>query len=603
MKSPFPYLVLSFCLVLTMLSSQAQNEFEYEQKELKTSLKSQTALLAYVHKKIGNDFQIKPFHHASSLTANHSSYQIMVDSILIHRAIIKWSRYNDQREFLSYPILPDEAKFLRSSSSQLDMESIKELTEPGEIILKKELQWFLTDEGFEKRWRLETSRNGQLNEIILDKNLEIEKRIDLTLYDKPDSVVTINIYRPDPVTRAEDEYGGTYIDANDAANQSLIDAMDKATIELRWNVEKGLWELLSDHAKADDFSGEDGSQNPSIAPPTFLKPHEDSLQINRSHPYFEYYNAFYHINQTQQFLNNLGFKNLVDYPLPFDAHASLNDQSSFSPSDTLPQLRFGDGGVDDAEDADVIIHEYGHAISYSAAPNTNFGSERSALDEGFCDYLALSYARRITDYNRNNIFNWDGHNEFWDGRSLTNDRTYPTDKQNDIYADGLLWTSALAEISDYIGLETTDQIMINSLFDWYPNMKLSDATRLFMRSDTLLNDAANSEIASIIFCNRGLLFGCEDTNVSELPINAPYLGNTYDFAYNNDPLFIFPNGQEIQYIDIFDTKGNLIYDTEWNEPRATFYPFDGNFLRQGFYIMRIHTNDGVYPFKICRLWL
>ncbi|MEZ4916786.1 MAG: hypothetical protein R2836_07345 [Chitinophagales bacterium] len=51
-----------------------------------------------------------------------------------------------------------------------------------------------------------------------------------------------------------------------------------------------------------------------------------------------------------------------------DTHGNNGaDNSFFSPATPL-RLIFGEGGVDDAEDADVIIHEYGHAISHFAAP-------------------------------------------------------------------------------------------------------------------------------------------------------------------------------------------------------------------------------------------
>jgi hypothetical protein len=34
----------------------------------------------------------------------------------------------------------------------------------------------------------------------------------------------------------------------------------------------------------------------------------------------------------------------------------------------VDRLAFGEGGVDDAEDVDVVLHEYGHAIQHDTVP-------------------------------------------------------------------------------------------------------------------------------------------------------------------------------------------------------------------------------------------
>ena len=58
----------------------------------------------------------------------------------------------------------------------------------------------------------------------------------------------------------------------------------------------------------------------------------------------------------------------------------LGIDNSFS-WDKHDVLRFGKGGVDDAEDAEVILHEYGHAIQDSQQTRRHFGTlSRSRLD-------------------------------------------------------------------------------------------------------------------------------------------------------------------------------------------------------------------------------
>ena len=43
----------------------------------------------------------------------------------------------------------------------------------------------------------------------------------------------------------------------------------------------------------------------------------------------------------------------------------LGPDNSFATDHPKDEMRFGKGGVDDAEDAEVILHEYGHAIHFA----------------------------------------------------------------------------------------------------------------------------------------------------------------------------------------------------------------------------------------------
>lgn len=134
----------------------------------------------------------------------------------------------------------------------------------------------------------------------------------------------------------------------------------------------------------------------------------------------------YHISQQQEYIKSLGFKNIVDYQIHIDCHG-LNqaDNSSFSPYSVPPSIAFGQGGVDDAEDADVIIHEFTHAIMQSTSPDTYSGNERESMEEAYGDYMAASYSELYSGYHNDYVYNWDGHNEYWPGRVVTSDLTYP----------------------------------------------------------------------------------------------------------------------------------------------------------------------------------
>ena len=60
-------------------------------------------------------------------------------------------------------------------------------------------------------------------------------------------------------------------------------------------------------------------------------------------------------------------------------------------------IKLGKGGVDDAEDAEVILHELGHAIQDSQQVPFGFGGslEAGSIGEGFADYWAVTVSNVI----------------------------------------------------------------------------------------------------------------------------------------------------------------------------------------------------------------
>ena len=585
-----------FLIALGGFNAHAQDYLNYSCERLPIEVNTLSTLESFLSSKYQKDIQLISDTSIQSLTGTHHSFKLFYEGYEIHHGLVKWNDYRGASSSISFPAIPQSMETVNTNPSPSIAPNFIKINRLTPRIFISDIKWFIINNSLTKRWVIQYETDSELKEVVLENVSEVLQETDLIIHNKPDTLIYVNIFNPDPLTSARQEYASPFIDDLDRSNSALEEEMILDSIRLRWRSDEGLWKLESDYALAIDID------SPGVAPPARLTPSISDLQVNRSHKHFEYYNAFYHINSAQRRLRNIGFTNLVDYPLAFDAHGSLGDQSSFVPSGAFPYLKFGDGGVDDAEDADVITHEYGHAISFSAAPGTNLGSERAALDEGFCDYFAISYSRATSDFNNNSVFDWDGHNEFWEGRTLTNTRTYPTDLERDIYDDGVIWASAIAEISDYIGRDVTDRIMINSLYSWYPYMLLSDAARLFMQSDTLLNEAEHSEIASIVFCDRGLLPGCEDTLVSSLPLNDPFLGNTYDFAFNKEPLYIFPNSRTVERIEVFDITGKLIHEEEWIESEQLFYEFDGSKLKQGSYVLRLITDEEPFSFKVIRLW-
>ena len=88
------------------------------------------------------------------------------------------------------------------------------------------------------------------------------------------------------------------------------------------------------------------------------------FDVTRSDPRFEGLMAYAHLDRYQRYLQALGFQGTAAVNAePQDVvPGGLQgyDNSFYYP--TLDVHRLGDGGVDDGEDAEVVLHEYGHAV-------------------------------------------------------------------------------------------------------------------------------------------------------------------------------------------------------------------------------------------------
>ena len=153
----------------------------------------------------------------------------------------------------------------------------------------------------------------------------------------------------------------------------------------------------------------------------------NNFNSTRSPQLFEAANTYYHIDRYMRYINTAPPAGLGLTVVPsqyvggvrFDPHG-LNgaDNSHYTPATGV--VAFGEGGVDDDEDADVIIHELGHGLHDWVA--TGALSQVNGLSEGTGDYFAQSYSRAYGNVPSANpawhwVFSWDGHNPFWAGRT------------------------------------------------------------------------------------------------------------------------------------------------------------------------------------------
>ena len=138
---------------------------------------------------------------------------------------------------------------------------------------------------------------------------------------------------------------------------------------------------------------------------------------------FDDTNVYYHLDQSQRYIQSLGFtgaKSIINRPLDVDTDGVNGDDNSHYSGGNPDYLAFGHGCVNDSEDADVILHEYGHAIHRNINSGWS-GGDTGAMGEGFGDYWAASYSYSKpngTSFHPEWVFTWDGHSSCWDGRLL-----------------------------------------------------------------------------------------------------------------------------------------------------------------------------------------
>lgn len=270
---------------------------------------------------------------------------------------------------------------------------------------------------------------------------------------------TGNTFDADPLSSAAATYGGSYVDGNDA-NAAVLTAQLANRTLLSIDLTSGTYSLRGPYAYIVDHE----------APNKGLFTQASSIfNFDRNADGFEAANTYYHIDQSMRYLNlTLGVT-----VMPYQYATGVQyDPSGLSGADNSHytggsgRLAFGEGGVDDAEDSDVILHELGHGLHDWI---TSGGlSNNQGLSEGTGDYWTQSYSRSLNQWTTAQaayhwVFNWDGHNPFWGGRITNYGAVYPGGLTGAIHTDGQIWSTCMMRIYDQIGRTATDRVLWEGL--------------------------------------------------------------------------------------------------------------------------------------------
>ncbi len=225
--------------------------------------------------------------------------------------------------------------------------------------------------------------------------------------------------------------------------------------------------------------------------------------------------AYYWVTASQLYLRSLGFGVTPNWPaINADQQRVRINQwgvdNSFATDHPKDEMRFGKGGVDDAEDAEVILHELGHQIHFSQSATFFASNEAGSISEGFGDYWAGDVSEIVAGVQPDPkcIAEWDSVS-YTAGpvhclRRLDSTRMYPTDLNGEVHHDGTIWSHALWNLRTAIGANHADTAILWAQFNW-TGTTMPDLANRIVTQVTTRYGAAQGAAAHAAFADRGIL--------------------------------------------------------------------------------------------------
>jgi zinc metalloprotease ZmpB len=323
----------------------------------------------------------------------------------------------------------------------------------------------------------------------------------------PDSVTGVGtVFMVNPVQSSGDQ---GLRDQKDSA--TAVPATEYAAVELR-NLD-GSGYLSGAYANVRSTTGDQAFSS------------TNEFFYDRSQDEFEQVMGYFWINQAQEYLQSLGFGSSLPPILerPFDLRINQNGIDNSYMWDKKDLIRLGKGGVDDAEDAEVIVHEYGHAVHHDQVPGFGTSFDAGAIGESFGDYFAVSVGLAAARQ-----YGWPVRAEEscpmdWDATSYDPtaphcirrfDTGYTIQNHPDnwgIHSVGQIWSQALWEIRlGYIAQgrtpEAWDTTLISSQFGYAPDSTFQAAARATYEAALARDGARAARLVREKFAARGITF-------------------------------------------------------------------------------------------------
>jgi len=279
------------------------------------------------------------------------------------------------------------------------------------------------------------------------------------------------VFFPNPVQSLANE---SLTDQKDADYPALAAGYERKTLT---NLD-GSGTLTGDYAKVISETGTPARNTGS------------GFIYTRDQDQFEQVMGYYWITEAQKYIQSLGFGSTLravnkrQQLLRIDQFGG--DNSFYRDEFKKLTITLGKGGVDDAEDGEVIVHEYGHSVQDDQVPGFGSSPDAGAIGEGFSDYFAVTVGLAVTGetFQAPCVADWDSVS-YTPGpihclRRLDSTKHYPEDlhPRREVHADGEIWSAALWRARNLVGNpRLADTIIIDAQFGFAPGTSFRDAAR------------------------------------------------------------------------------------------------------------------------------
>jgi Zn-dependent metalloprotease len=204
--------------------------------------------------------------------------------------------------------------------------------------------------------------------------------------------------------------------------------------------------------------------------------------------------GYYYIDYAERYIQSLGFSNVNNRQQVFSVNRFKQDNSFYSPQ--KKDITYGLGGVDDAEDAEVIWHEYGHSIQDNQVPGFGSSHEAGSMGEGFGDYWAGSLGAQLSGgFQDTCIADWDATSYSSSNppclRRLDGTKHYPESLDGEVHDDGEIWSAALWQIRGAIGPTKADTVVLQAHFLLAPTASFNDGANAIVTAAINLGFTTN----------------------------------------------------------------------------------------------------------------